>query len=277
MSPRVAQYDHSMKTTDVSPTHALAIVGELIGEAGRAGILIALLDGRARTAGELALLANISAQSASAHLSKLVDGGLLAVEPQGRHRYYRLAGGEVAHAIEAVGSIATRAPIAAAMISGRVGAQRRPARSIEGCAPACPGLNLTRSPAADSDIRRARTCYDHLAGLLAVELAIKLEATNVIRPSGDHEYELGTAGVRWFAGIGVDVAAVRRGKRAFARRCVDWTERRPHLAGALGAAMLARMLELRWIARRKDSRVVRVTELGEGELARRIGHRQRSR
>jgi DNA-binding transcriptional ArsR family regulator len=249
-----ARYDCGMNTTELSPTHAVAIVGELIGEAGRAGILIALLDGRARTAGELALVANISAQSASAHLSKLVDGGLLAVQPQGRHRYYRLAGADVAHAIEAVGSIATRAPIAVAKANG-----------------------AARRPAPDSDIRRARTCYDHLAGLLAVELATKLETSNVIRASGEREYELGSAGARWFAAMGVDVAAVQRGKRAFARRCVDWTERRPHLAGALGAAMLARMVELRWVARRKDSRVVRVTELGEREIGRRIGYRRRLR
>ncbi len=243
-----------MKTPEIIPAHAVAIVGELIGEAARAGILIALLDGTARTAGELALVANISAQSASAHLSKLVDGGLLAVQPQGRHRYYSLAGSEVAHAVEAIGSIATRTPAAIAKQNG-----------------------TSRRPSADSDIRRARTCYDHLAGLLAVELAIRLENSNVIRVSGEREYELGSAGRRWFAEIGVDVAAVQCGKRAFARRCVDWTERRPHLAGALGAAMLMRMMELRWVVRRKDSRVVRVTELGERELGRRIGAGRRAR
>ncbi|HEY1923821.1 MAG TPA: winged helix-turn-helix domain-containing protein [Candidatus Acidoferrum sp.] len=242
-----------MKTTELSPTHALAIVGELIGEAGRAGILIALLDGRARTAGELALVANVSAQSASAHLSKLVDGGLLAVQPQGRHRYYSLAGADVAHAIETIGSIATRGPAVAVKPGG-----------------------ASRRPTAASDMRRARTCYDHLAGLLAVELAIKLENSNVIRVSREREYELGPAGGRWFRAMGVDVAAVQCGKRAFARRCVDWTERRPHLAGALGAAMLARMVELRWVVRRKDSRVVRVTELGERELGRRIGNGRRA-
>jgi DNA-binding transcriptional ArsR family regulator len=232
--------------------YPMAMVGELIGEAGRAAILIALLDGRARTAGELALVANISASSASGHLAKLVGGGLLLGQSSGRHRYYRLAGAEVAQAIEAIGLIATR-PV--------------PTGAVTAVATAVGSVQRRQN----AEIYLARSCYDHLAGRVAVGMTLALEERNVLRASGERDYVLGRAGSQWFAELGVDIEAARGARRTFARRCLDWTERRPHLAGGLGAALFARMLELGWIARRRESRAVRVTHSGERELGRRLG------
>src|SRR5262245_1673259 len=146
----------------MNTTYPIATIGELLGDRARAEILVALLDGRARTAGELAFAANVSAQSASGHLSKLLDGGLVAVRSTGRHRYYSLAGAEVAHALEALGAIATTKPRANAIL-----------------------------PALNEGMYVARTCYDHLAGRIAVELAKKLEEEHAIRARGEHNYELG--------------------------------------------------------------------------------------
>ncbi len=227
----------------MNTTYPIAAVGELIGEPARAAILIALLDGKAHTAGELTLTAGVSAQSASAHLSKLVDGGLLTASRSGRHRYYAMAGPEVAHVLEALGSISTlpRARSAA-----------------------------PRARAAD-DMYTARSCYDHLAGRIAVELSGALQKCGVIRPYGQRDYELGKAGRAWFANLGIDVDSLRRSRRIFARQCLDWTERRPHIAGALGAALCSRLLALGWIARRRDSRALRITPRGARELHSRLG------
>lgn len=216
----------------------IAAVAELIGEPARAAILIALLDGKARTAGELALTANISAQSASAHLSKLVDGSLLTVRSTGRHRYYGMAGPEVAHALEALGSISTP-PRARADVP---------------------------HPRAADDMYTARSCYDHLAGRIAVDIASALEESKIIRARDNRDYDLGRSGRAWFAHLGIDVDALRRSRRAFARQCLDWTERRPHIAGALGAALCSRLIALGWIARRRDTRAFRVTHNGARAL-----------
>jgi DNA-binding transcriptional ArsR family regulator len=237
---------NSMGTKSIGAAHGVASVGELFGDAARAAILVALLDGRARTAGELALAGNISPQSASGHLAKLTAGGLLAVRSQGRHRYYELANADVAHALEAAGSL---------------GAQRANG-GANGNDTHTPNARL-----ANSDIRMARSCYDHLAGVVAVDLTQRMESSGAIRACGEWEYELGRNGERFFGGLGVDVGAVRRGRRAFARRCLDWTERKPHLAGALGAALFVRLVGLGWVARKRDSRVIRVTHLGERKIA----------
>jgi DNA-binding transcriptional ArsR family regulator len=225
----------------MNSTYPLAAVGELIGEPGRAAILVALLDGRALTAGELALAAGISPQSASAHLSKLVDGGLLVVRAGGRHRFYRLANAEVAHALEALGAIST---VGRPAIGPRMG---------------------------DSAIYIARSCYDHLAGRVAVALTAELEDRGVIRSRGERDYELGSEGRGWFAKLGVDIERVRGSRRRFALKCLDWTERKPHIAGALGAALCSRMLALGWIARRPDTRALRVTHRGAQELQSHFG------
>jgi DNA-binding transcriptional ArsR family regulator len=243
---RVAIEGATYRVAAVGAASGVATVGELFGDPARAAILIALLDGRARTAGELALAGNISAQSASGHLAKLTAGGLLAVRSQGRHRYYELASADVAHALEAAGSLAARR-------ANSAGANR--------------DSHMPNARLANSDIRMARSCYDHLAGVVAVDLTRRMETSEAIRACGEWEYELGRNGDKFFGGLGVNVDAVRHGRRAFARRCLDWTERKPHLAGALGAALFARLVELGWVARKRDSRIVRVTHLGERKLA----------
>ncbi len=223
-------------------THPITSVGELIGEPARAAILVALLDGRDRTAGELAQTAGISAQSASAHLSKLVDGGLLKSRSHGRNRYYGITRPEVVHALEALGSIATL-PLPASAIRSR----------------------------EDMEMHRVRSCYDHLAGRVAVELTKALENFKVIRTSGTRDYILGLKGAAWFAELDIDVAALGGRRRIFARRCLDWTERKPHLAGGLGAALLTRMLAAGWMARRRGTRALRITHRGAHELHKRFG------
>lgn len=222
--------------------YPIATVAELMGDPARSAILLTLIDGSSRPAGELAVLAGLSAQSASGHLSKLVDGGMLLVQGIGRHRYYKLASGDIAHALEALGAIAT------------VPAKQRTVQSQEKLA-----------------LYRARTCYDHLAGRIAVELANFLMEADAITISGDKEYVLGKKGAVIFDGLGVDVAELAHNRRCFARQCIDWTERKPHLAGALGAALCSRLLSLNWFARRPGTRVLRVTQHGASELRDRFG------
>jgi DNA-binding transcriptional ArsR family regulator len=226
----------------MNETYPIASVAELISDPARAAMLIALLDGGALPAGELARIAGISAQSASGHLSKLVDGGLLAVQSEGRHRYYKIASAEVGHAMEALGAIATIP-------------KSNPRITIQKLDP----------------LQNARTCYDHLAGRVAVEITNALEKSKVICPSGESDYELGHDGDRWFCKFGVDVGSLRGTRRCFARRCLDWTERKPHLAGALGSAFCSRVIALGWVARRPNSRGLRITEGGERELRERFG------
>jgi DNA-binding transcriptional ArsR family regulator len=226
----------------MNATYPIAAVAELIGEPARAAMLIALTDGRALPAGELARAAGVSAQSASAHLFKLVGGGLLSVQSEGRHRYYRMASPEVGHAVEALGAIATN--------------------------PRGPGV--VHPPEARA-LYNLRSCYDHLAGRVAVELTSALERSRVIRLRGERDYELGPEGPIWFEALGLDPAALSRSRRTFARRCLDWTERRPHLAGALGAALFSRLMALGWLARLPKTRALRITHRGAGELEGRFG------
>jgi DNA-binding transcriptional ArsR family regulator len=226
----------------MNANYPLAAVAELIGEPARAAMLIALTDGRALPAGELARAAGVSAQSASAHLSKLVGGGLLTVQSEGRHRYYTMANPEVGHAVEALGAIATNPR-----------------------GPAVP------RPAETRALYNLRSCYDHLAGRVAVELTSVLERSKVIRLRGERDYELGPEGPIWFEALGLDAAALCRSRRRFARRCLDWTERRPHLAGALGAALFSQLMALGWVVRLPKTRALRITHQGAGELEGRFG------
>jgi len=205
-------------------------------------MLIALLGGRDLSAGDLARAGGTSPQSASAHLSKLVDGGLLISRRQGRNRLYRISGPEVVHALEALGAISTR-PRSSTAIRSR----------------------------DDLDICRARSCYDHLAGQLGVAITAGLENLKVIRIGSGRDYALGPRGAKWFANLEIDAAALQGTRRKFARRCLDWTERKPHLAGALGAVLFDRMLDNRWLARRHGTRALRVTERGARELKTRFG------
>jgi DNA-binding transcriptional ArsR family regulator len=217
----------------VTAHHALSNVASLVGEPTRAAMLLALLDGRALPAGELAAEAKLSAAATSLHLAKLLDGGLLTVQREGRHRYYRLASEDVAHALEALGVIATGRPSARSL---------SPERAV---------------------LRSARTCYDHLAGAIAVSGAHAMERDGLVRPIDERRYDVTTRGEGWFRdAMGIEVRALACGRRVLARQCLDWTERRPHIAGALGAAMLERMLELRWAVRIAGSRALRMTPRG---------------
>jgi DNA-binding transcriptional ArsR family regulator len=210
-------------------------VAALFSDPGRSAMLVALMDGRALPAGQLALIANVAPQTASSHLTKLVDGHVLAVEQQGRHRYYRLAGIDVAHAIEALLAITPRANDTAAR-------------------------KLTRGP--DDTLAYARACYSHLAGRLAVDIAEALQVCGMLVKREDR-FAVTQRGREWFAQLGIGMTEQQTKEPRFARRCLDWTERRHHIAGHLGSAMLIRFWELKWIAPMRDSRAVRVTLEGE--------------
>ncbi|HYX88375.1 MAG TPA: winged helix-turn-helix domain-containing protein [Gaiellaceae bacterium] len=212
----------------------------LIGDPTRAAFLMALSEEESLPAGELARRAGVTASTASVQLAKLVGGGLVTVERDGRHRYYSLAEPAIAAAIE---SLAVIAP-------------RRPASSL-------------RQARIGWDLQAARTCYDHLAGALGVALFDALLQQRALTA----DLETTSKGSRRLSELGIDVEAVMKGRRAFARRCLDWSERRDHLAGALGAAIAARFFELGWIERTRSSRAVRVTEAGRAGLARELAVR----
>ncbi|MER6565817.1 winged helix-turn-helix domain-containing protein [Streptomyces sp. NPDC001093] len=220
----------------------LAALAALIADETRAACLLALLDGRAWTAGELARHAGVAASTLSEHLGKLVAGGLLVEERQGRHRYVRLAD---ARAAELVEDLAARLPPAAV---------RRPPRTL-------------RESSAGSAMARGRTCYDHLAGRLGIAVTDALTLRGLLRQ--DTGFALTDAGVEWFrtAGIPLDVSS----RRPLARTCLDWTERRPHLAGAAGAALCRHALEVGWCVRIGSERAVKVTPSGERELSALLG------
>lgn len=223
----------------------IAPVAALLADPARAAMLGALLGGTALAAGELSQAAGISPATASAHLARLLDGGLVAVTRQGRHRYYRLAGHEVASVLEAISQIS---PV-------------RPVRS----------LRQSRDAAA---LVQARTCYDHLAGRAGVALFDALVLGGILTEGGtgqDAACEVTAEGVDKLAAFGVDVAEVRRSRHRFAGACLDWTQRRPHLNGAIGAAVTDRLLELGWIERGRSRRAVRVTEPGLAGLAATFG------
>jgi DNA-binding transcriptional ArsR family regulator len=207
----------------------LAAVGALIGEPTRAAMLDELVSGRSLPAGELARLAGVHPATATAHLRRLVEAGLVRVRAQGRHRYHELAGPEVAAALEALARIAPPAAV----------------RSL-------------RQHRTALGLAEARTCYDHLAGRRGVELRDRLLASRALREIDDRDHELTRHGQRLLAKLDIDAEPLRATRRVFARTCVDWTERRPHLAGALPAALTARLLELGWLSRGRG-RIVRVT------------------
>lgn len=213
----------------------------LIGDPARAAILSALLDGRAWTASELAVEACVGAPTASAHLAKLVAGGLIAVVAQGRHRYYRLAGPEVAAALEALMKIA---------------AQRSPPKRRPG--------------PRDVAMRRARTCYDHIAGELGVAIFGGMCMQRWIRKA-DGSWVLtpkGAAALR--EALGIDIATIPALRRALVKPCLDWSERIEHLGGGLGAALLARALEAGWL-KLSEGRTITLLPIGAKALARALG------
>lgn len=215
----------------------LAEVAGLLGEPARTRILTALLGGRALTAKELAYFAGVAAPTASSHLSRLVAGELLVMEKQGRCHYYRLKSAEVARAIEGLMTVAAPAP-----------KDWPPGRRVE--------------PA----LRDARLCYDHLAGRLGVSLCDMLQGRDYV-VLGDGGGEVTDAGARFLTGLGVDLERARGAKRRYCRSCIDWTERRPHISGAVGAGLAQAFLERSWIARIPDSRALTITAGGRKKLA----------
>jgi DNA-binding transcriptional ArsR family regulator len=217
-------------------------VASLIADPARAAMLIALLDGRALPAGELAYAGGVTAQTASSHLAKLLDGGLLSLETEGRHRYYRLAGAHVAQALEQLAAIRPAEPV------------RRKALSPEG-----------------RELRFARCCYDHLAGQLGVAATRALQERGFIVAADDKKFEVTPAGAAWFGGLGLDVKALRPTRRGLARQCLDWTERTHHLAGPLGVAFLDTLCGVGWLRRSPTSRAGRLTPKGRVALKERLG------
>jgi DNA-binding transcriptional ArsR family regulator len=218
-----------------------AEVAALAGDPARAGMLHALMDGRALTASELARVAGITRQTASGHLTRMTAIGLLSVEKQGRHRYHRLATPTVAHMLESIMQVAS---------------DLEPSRK-----------QFTVGP-RDAALRRARTCYDHLAGQLGVALADALVGQGHAELTSDSGIVTDT-GVEFLRRIGVDVDAmlarrVKRSGRVFCRPCLDWSERRPHLAGVVGAAICTHCFEKGWIRRIDGTRAVMITPKGQG-------------
>jgi DNA-binding transcriptional ArsR family regulator len=214
----------------------IAFVAGLLADPTRAAMCQALVGGEARPAGELAARTGVSAQTASNHLARLMAGGILRVEQQGRWRYYRLASADVAHAVEAL------AVVAPPLVNG------------------FPGNGLSREARR---LREARTCYSHLAGRLGVALADALVAARWIEEGGRH-YRITPSGARALRALGIDPRP--RAAEPVARRCLDWTERRPHLAGPLGRALTSLALDRGWVRRVRGTRAVVVTSAGRVQL-----------
>jgi DNA-binding transcriptional ArsR family regulator len=214
----------------------IAEVAALVGDPARANILCALLGGRAVTATELACAAHVSPQTASEHLARLTAARLIVVMKQGRHRYYQLAGPHIGQMLESIMNVALAGP------------PRFQPRSK-----------------ADDAMRHARTCYDHFAGVLGVGIADQLiERAFVVL--GDEAGEVTADGAAFLADLGVDLATARTKRRVFCRPCLDWTERRPHIGGAVGAAIACRCFQLGWVERISGSRALTITSAGRRGL-----------
>ena len=223
---------------------AVASVAAAIGEPARARMLYCLVDGRARTSTELALVADVAPSTASVHLQRLQAERLVKMTAQGRHRYFTLDSASVAATLES--------------LSVLVGEPR--------------GTVVPRVP---SRLRAARTCYDHIAGALGVSLHARFEAIGWVSPSNksDNACDATQAGAKGFATLGIDVDILQKLRRRFAFACVDWSERRPHLGGALGAAVLEAALKRKWIVQERDSRALSITNYGRREMLARFGLR----
>lgn len=219
----------------------LAEIAALMGDVARANILSSLMDGRALTASELAWHSGVSPQTTSGHLARLSEANLISMAKQGRHRYYRLASPEVAQAIEALMALASFGP-----------KRHRPVGP------------------KDEALRRARTCYDHLAGRLGIAVAEALTAREYLVLS-DSAGALTERGQRFLCDFGIELETERNAKRAICKTCLDWSERRPHLAGRLGAALCTRMFDLGWVERIKDSRALAITTRGRDGLQETFG------
>jgi len=220
---------------------AVAPIAALFADPARVAMLLALSDGREISAGELALLAGVTRSTASLHLTKLIEGGLVAARPEGRHRHYRLTRPEAVLALEALAVLAPQG-------TPRTHRQAKIGRAV----------------------RTARTCYDHLAGRVGVGLTTALIERGALVPAG-RQFEVTVSGARLLGDFGIDLEAARRSRRVFALACLDWSERVHHLAGSLGGALLTCLLDLDWIARTPASRAVQVTPAGRQGLSRVFG------
>jgi DNA-binding transcriptional ArsR family regulator len=219
----------------------LARLASLLADGTRASFCMSLLDGRAWTAGELARSAKVAPSTATEHLNQLISGGLLVERRQGRHRYVQLADARTAELIE----------------------------SLAAFAPATPRPTTLRGATIAGALAGGRTCYDHLAGRLGVDITQAMVGRGLL--DGESGFSLTGAGARWLTGLGVDVAGLRRAKRPFVRECLDWTERRSHLAGGVGAAVCRRFFDEGWITRTGTHRAVKVTDPGKRALAEHLG------
>ena len=208
-------------------------IAQLIGDPARANMLCALMSGKALTATELANEAGVTLQTTSGHLAKMVDGGLVANRKQGRHKYYQLLDDDVAHLLENLMSVAAQ--------KGHLRAQTGP---------------------KDPELRHARVCYDHLAGDLGTKLYSALIKTGHLKEIGD-QTEITETGVSFFEENGFELEALHNSRRQLCRQCLDWSERRTHLAGTLGASILQHIYEKKWAKRDDNSRVVRFSKQGE--------------
>ncbi len=217
---------------------SIAPIAALAGDPARANMLAALMSGKALTATELANEAGVTAQTASSHLAKLHDGGLIAGVKQGRHRYFKLANTDVVEMLESMMGVAARA-----------------------------GHMRTRPGPADQALRKARVCYDHLAGEMGVALFEGLTRRGVIAARVD-DVRLTRKGTDFAAKFGIGVETLEQLRRPLCRPCLDWSMRKSHLGGAFGAALLDRMYDLGWARREKGTRVVRFTPAGEAKFAR---------
>jgi len=210
----------------------IAAIAALLGDPARANMLTALMHGQALTATELAQEAGVALSTASGHLGKLEDAGLVEIEKQGRHRYFRLSGADIAGVLEGLMGVAART-----------------------------GHLRVRTGPRDPELRRARVCYDHLAGDAAVRMFDRLQATGMITATAG-ALEVTKAGERFFSASGIDLDAIASGRRPLCRSCLDWSERRHHLGGALGAALLNHIFERGWAKQVANSRVVTFTKVG---------------
>ncbi|MES2256741.1 MAG: helix-turn-helix transcriptional regulator [Pseudomonadota bacterium] len=220
----------------------IAEIAALVGDPARTNILAALMDGRALTATELAYVARVSPQTTSGHLAKLTTANLLTVEKQGRHRYYRIASPLIGQMLESI-----------MVVAGNHVALRPP-----------------RSSRLDDDMRMARTCYDHLAGRLGVALADTLLGLGHVAFVQDGG-EVTESGFAFFSGLGIALNHREKMNRVFCRPCLDWSERRPHIAGAVGARLCEHYLEQGWIRRLDSTRALNITPLGRRGFAERFG------
>jgi DNA-binding transcriptional ArsR family regulator len=235
-------YDHTMNVNE-HPDVAVSRIAAAIGEPARARILYCLMDGYARTSTELAVVAEVSPSTASVHLNRLTTEHLVKVQAQGKHRYYSLEGPSVASVLEGLSVLASGSRT----------------------------CFVARTP---SQLRSARTCYDHIAGTIGVLLHDRFHALGWLSTDSlgsSTAYDLTPSGTKAFASLGIDIEATRALRRRFACACLDWSERRPHVGGALGAAFLKAALKRKWVMQHLDSRALDVTNLGRREMLARFG------